>query len=187
MFGMFKRKKKEKPITKEEELNPEIARIISETFHVTDMTIVEIIESPDGKINYTLIVDVCAAKADKSRFENVRKFEKLIPGIKLRPATINEYIDWLIGYLKKGGEITHSYDYPMTRVLEEWFVVEKDFTIRPLYGARSVNLIVPHGVKFLGKKKDLGHSNLYFEDEFKTLNDTFDEIPVYCDILDLIK
>lgn len=185
---MFKRKKKEKKESViKTELNSKIARTVNEAFHVVDMAVVEIIESPDNEINYTLIVNVCAAKASKSRFENVRRFEKLIPGITARPATINEYVDWLIGYLKKGGEITLRYNYPMTTVLEKWFVVEKDFAMRPLHGARSVNLIVPQGVKFLGNKEDLGHSNLYFEDDFSTLNDTFDHIPSYRDILDLIE
>lgn len=165
----------------------EVERFIEKIFHVVNMSVVEILESPDGGIHNTIVLDVCTVENNASTIDYVRKFESENPGIKVRPAKISEYVSWVNGYLKQGGKITHDYDYPIERVLKDIFVAESDFYIQPLRGSESVGIIVPKGIKFLGDKNNLGHINLYLEDEFITLSSVFAFVPRYLNIRDLIK
>ena len=68
-----------------------------------------------------------------------------------------EYAAWLTGFMKAGGKPTHFYDYATP--LGNWFTALEDFTVLPLYGAMSVNIIVPAGIHLLGG--DTGHSSLF--------------------------
>ena len=95
---------------------------------------------------------------------------------KSRSATIEEYKKWLHGFIKNGGEPTHSYDRPFDETI---FLATRDFKAYPLFGSQSIGIIVPENVKFLGG--ELGHSNLYFMDRFKHRGVT-GWIPVYNNI-----
>jgi len=150
-----------------------------------DIKLVDIREFANEDENPTAVLQVKKARTD--RLKNVEKLQNLISGLIVRPAKISDYVNWLIGYQKNGGKITQKYDSPTTIFFDNWFVVEKDFTVIPLFGSSSVNIIVPEGVDFLGKKEDLGHSNLYFVDGFKTMNNTFDQVFEFSDIKDLKK
>lgn len=81
----------------------------------------------------------------------------------LRQARAQDYSLWIAGYLAGGGKITHAYDRPFSRA-DDWFVAFRDFTLMPLYGALSVNIIVPEGITVVCP--DPGHSKLYFLDGF---------------------
>jgi len=75
----------------------------------------------------------------------------------LRRANISDYLDWLLAYSKINKTVfTHRYDY--TFYNGEFYVALDDFTISPLYGAGSINIIVPKQVHING---ELGHINLY--------------------------
>jgi hypothetical protein len=91
----------------------------------------------------------------------------------LRPAHKRDYERWLEGHLSAGGKITHAYDYKMP---ESFRVAMEDMTLRPLYGARSLNIIVPEGIEVTG---ELGHTNLYLMKDFSLLGSCVD---VYSDI-----
>ncbi len=63
-----------------------------------------------------------------------------------RQATVKEYADWLREYLKRGGRITHPYDYAMPQ--EEFLVAQGSFTIlEGTCGSRAFNVIVPPGLE----------------------------------------
>ena len=89
------------------------------------------------------------------------------------PAHRWQYEEWLSGFLFNGGRITHVYDYPWTRW--RWLCAHRTFTIKPKYGSRAVNLIVPVGITISG---DRGHSTLYFMDGFHTE----DIVPLFADM-----
>lgn len=108
--------------------------------------------------------------------KKVQRVHELLQG-NIRPATVNNYIKWLRGYLQKGGKVTHTYDYPMDRVISSWVVAHSDFAIAPLHGSYSLNIIVLNGVKFNGG--NLGHSKLYFMDEFTHESNL---VPIYTDV-----
>ncbi|MDO8508021.1 MAG: hypothetical protein Q7S53_05665 [bacterium] len=82
-------------------------------------------------------------------------------------ASIGEYRDWLEGFRKNGGEVTHHYTYPFSRQQRDFFVAKADFPATPRYGADSINIIVPEGVNFLGG--NIGHSTLYFMDGYRMI------------------
>jgi len=96
---------------------------------------------------------------------------------KLVNARVENYVTWLKGYLGNGNLPTHSYDYPMSRVIDEFFFATNDFEISPLFGAKSISIIVPEKVKFLGG--ELGHNQIYLMDEYKNIGGF---VPVYLDI-----
>lgn len=97
---------------------------------------------------------------------------------KIVPATKEDYEIWLSGYIGNGKEPTHYYDYPMTRVLDSFFLAIDHFEIGPLYGSSSINILVPESVEFLGGK--LGHTNLYM---FKDYKNKGIWVPVYEDTI----
>lgn len=95
---------------------------------------------------------------------------------KTRPATKEDYMKWLKGYLENGGNVTHVYDRNMG--LDDWEVVTKDFVISQLYGASSKNLIIENGVTFKGGAE--GHNGMYFMDGFRLHCGI---VPIYSDIV----
>ena len=107
---------------------------------------------------------------------SVKKAQELLRW-KVRQAKVWDYKEWLAGYLEKGKKPTHYYNYPMKRSLDEWRVALHDFEIVPLFGANALCIIVAKGVKCKGG--ELGHSHLYFMDDFSQVGDF---VPVYSDI-----
>jgi hypothetical protein len=85
----------------------------------------------------------------------------------LRPASVQEYINWLDGYVKHGGKITHKYNYSFSNAQFE--TATKSFALASpgLYGSAARNIIVPRSIK--AKMYDMGHCNLYFMDDFKLI------------------
>ncbi len=88
-----------------------------------------------------------------------------------RNATREEYQEWLTGYLRKGGKVTHpregKFRYGSIKVL-----VAKPAYIPELYGANSVDIIVPKNVDlhpnelrrtFHGVS---GHNSIFFMRDF---------------------
>ncbi|MBA7700059.1 hypothetical protein ES703_108765 [subsurface metagenome] len=116
------------------------------------------------------------ARHKKESDERRKKVNELLKG-KLRQARVKDYKNWLAGFLEKGNKPTHCYEYPLERGMEEWKVACSDFQILPLFGANSLQIIIPKGIKFLGG--ELGHSNLYFMDDFSCLGGW---VPIYSDI-----
>lgn len=75
----------------------------------------------------------------------------------LRTASKLDYVEWLDSYKEiTNMQPTHEYDYKFPT--ESFYVAIKDFTIEPLYGSASLNIIVPEHVMVTG---ELGHTNLY--------------------------
>lgn len=97
--------------------------------------------------------------------------------LNLRPATPEEYSFWLRGYMLAGNEPTHSYDYPMPA---GFYVAIGDIALPPLYGARSISIIVPSGIAVTFGPLGIGHSNLYFLDGYTC---AAGRVPVYSDTL----
>lgn len=125
-----------------------------------------------------------------------------------RPATATDYADWLIGHMESGGNPTHLYDYDLAHrgftvngsigngtcsVQEgpiQWWVLERmNGPIPSLYGAKSINVIVPERSPltpewipdtFHGRA---GHSGFYFMSGFVAVAAT---IPVYLDVFTVI-
>lgn len=76
---------------------------------------------------------------------------------KMRLVSILDYQRWLDGFLKTGGTITHDYDYPFGRW--DWYIAESNHYVTPLYGAESINLIIPEKFDLIGT--DFGHNNYF--------------------------
>lgn len=94
------------------------------------------------------------------------------------PIDPESYDAWLTGHLKRGGKVAHFYDYVMPR--DQWYLATLSFEIQPLYGATSINLVVPKGIKIDGST---GHNNLYFMDGFTSrgLHDLPAIVPCFTD------
>ena len=93
----------------------------------------------------------------------------------LRPAPFKDYHRWLIGYVERGGKPTHYYDYDTPS--GETFIAFADFDLGDgLYGASSINIIIPEGIRFIGGNQ--GHCNLYYMDGFRHSGHF---VPVYKD------
>lgn len=113
-------------------------------------------------------------KYERQSEHNGRLFNKEIVPYIIR-ATIEEYMDWVRGYIENGGKPTHYYDYPFSQ--ESFVIAKHNFTMMPRYGAKSINIIVPKGVYVMGK--DIGHSNLYFMDGYRQVGGN---VPIYEDM-----
>jgi hypothetical protein len=93
------------------------------------------------------------------------------------PSKIKYYEKWLKGYMEKNESPTHYYDYNFGRA---GFVIAKsDFELIALYGAKSLNIIIPQDIKCIWSSESLGHNNLYFMKDFIHIGNW---IPVYEDL-----
>lgn len=100
-----------------------------------------------------------------------------------RPATIDQYVQWLRGYTKRGGKITHTYDYPFGQVGFRYAATSLTIDSDYEYGARARHIIVASGV--LAERTNphevfsgWGHSHLYFMHGYRQVGDS---VPVYSD------
>ena len=99
------------------------------------------------------------------------------------PATIGQYAAWLEGYVRRGGKVTHVYDYPWSRARFRYasspLTIDSDYE----YGACSRSIVVAAGVT-AGRTRPSGgfggwaHTNLYFMHGCRT---NADWVPVYSD------
>lgn len=116
------------------------------------------------------------AEREEERRERIKQANRLFER-RLRQASIEDYKDWLAGFLEKGGKPTHYHDYPMENGLDDWKVALKNFRIVPLFGTDSLNIIIPSGIKFLGG--ELGHNSLYLMGDFSYVGSW---VPIYSNI-----
>jgi len=86
-----------------------------------------------------------------------------------------DYADWLASFIISGGEITHVYDYKMP--CDSWLIAQVAFTVTPLHGSSSKQIIVPSGIKVeIGAA---GHNNIYW---FDGPHASGGWVPLYTDI-----
>jgi hypothetical protein len=79
-------------------------------------------------------------------------------------ATTKEYVDWLEEYFKKGGSISSAYSGDMS--IFKVYTVQNSAPLPALYGAASLNIIVPEGIHIPLEDPNesfhgFGHSSLY--------------------------
>lgn len=81
----------------------------------------------------------------------------------LVPASPDDYARFLAAYVKAGGTLSGYHDSfrQDASFFERWFVACRDFEIEPLYGADSINVIVPADVQAIGGDRDRGHNQLF--------------------------
>ena len=123
--------------------------------------------------------DICLSSRSPWEVDELVSIHELrdMSGGKLRHATVDDYKQWLAGYLKRGGRAISYYDRPFDPT--DWYVAEEDFEIVPLYRANAIKIIVPANVRFLGG--ELGYNELYLMDGFRILG-AFGKAPVYSNI-----
>lgn len=92
----------------------------------------------------------------------------------LRGANRADYTQWLEGFVDAGNTPTHYYSYPFSR-WDSFYVAKKDFELVPLYGADSINIIVPEGITILGGSR--GHNNIFCYNGYKHRG----SVPVFSD------
>ena len=99
-------------------------------------------------------------------------------------ASARDYAQWLRGYVKSGGKITHRCDYPMRNA--RFFYAFGDVTVnsRKEYGARSRNIIVHPGAKVTRTHpgsafSGWGHTSVYWMEGYKTSDTGI--VPVFSD------
>jgi hypothetical protein len=112
-----------------------------------------------------------ATKKDHGRY-NLEKIPKRLAR-KLRSANIEDYNQWLEGFVGNGGIPTYKYDYPFS--YWDWFVATDDIEPVQLYGANSLNIIIPAGIT--AGKGNWGHCELFFMNGF-TANSS---VPIFVD------
>jgi hypothetical protein len=74
----------------------------------------------------------------------------------LRPATAKEYTVWLKEYQK-----VHRWPKTQPGSAGRIFVAKSDFELPALYGANSVEIIVPSNIR-VKHDNNIGHCKLYF-------------------------
>jgi hypothetical protein len=92
----------------------------------------------------------------------------------LRRANRADYTQWLESFVGAGNTPTHYYSYPFSR-WNSFYVATKDFELAPLYGADSINIIVPDDIKILGGSP--GHNNIFCYNGYKHRG----SVPVFSD------
>jgi hypothetical protein len=113
------------------------------------------------------------AERERECEENERLFNKNVRPL-LRKATPEDYRAWLEGWVEKEGQITHHYNYNMPG---DFYVARSNFVLPPLYGSRSVDIIVPDGIEVT--YEELGHNSLYYMRDF---DHSGCSVPTYNDI-----
>ena len=99
---------------------------------------------------------------------------------------------WLDGYIKKGGKITHYYDYDFigeamiltnkgikSEISPHIITTDKPIMISAKYGADSEHILFVNGVKDIFIPKNIGHNNYYFMDDFTQIGGF---VPCYKDM-----
>ena len=102
---------------------------------------------------------------------------QLVKHFCLRPATVEDYRQWLNGFLAKGGRISNFYDSPLegSPHIKELWVAKKDFHLARLTGTDSIHVIIPKGVRYLGSTKNdqLGHNVFLTMDGYHQVGTAF--------------
>ena len=101
---------------------------------------------------------------DRPDFQD--KDQELIEAFKERChlATGDDYLQWLDYWLKNNGKLTdHNYDYPFSQANHgNWLVLDKHASIPSLHGARSLQVIVPKGLRLEPLDgKNWGHNSAF--------------------------
>lgn len=102
-----------------------------------------------------------------------------------RQAKPIDYAKWLKKYIENGGKVTNFYSYNMH--VDRFYVAKSDFKMFPLYGATSMDVIVPVGIN-VTSASDTGHNNIYFQDIDKKPIGFHGSVtvPCYSDVKELI-
>lgn len=91
-----------------------------------------------------------------------------------RPAAMNEYHEWLRGYIENGG-IPNVIDDNSFKDMR-WRTAMRDLKPISLFSAHAYNIIIPEGIKApLGQ---WGHCNLFYVDGFRPVGGI---VPIYKD------
>ncbi len=111
-----------------------------------------------------------------------------------RPATVDDYVTWLIGHIDLGNEPgVRYYDFDMhTRSADDFaqstvssyrlfIAVEQPLSFPPAIGADSYHVIVPADLEGPGDGQDDGHNTFFLMRDFKAIN-TLGFVNVYRDV-----
>ena len=98
------------------------------------------------------------------------------------PASLDQYLQWLRGYVKHGGVPTHDYSYPFRQAAFQYASSTLTVNSDREYGANSRNIIVGHGVQTertnpRGHFGGWAHTKLFFMDSYQT-NSAY-VVPIY--------
>ncbi len=94
-----------------------------------------------------------------------RNYRSLINNNYIRSASQKDYEDWYIGFIQNGN-IPNRFQTNFTSLrYEYWMVVMKDFILQPLYGADSLQLIVPKNKK-VEIPNGIGHNEILYMKNF---------------------
>ena len=124
-------------------------------------------ESRENEVNRHM------AEYEKERQSGLDKARRIMFPC-LRGANRVDYTHWLVGFVDAGNTPTHYYSYPFSR-WNSFYVAKKDFELVPLYGADSINIIVPDGITILGGSR--GHTNVFCYNGYKHRG----SVPVFSD------
>jgi hypothetical protein len=82
-------------------------------------------------------------------------------------ASVKDYLKWLEGFFNNGGLPSHCYDYPFER--RDFYIAHCSLKVPALYGAMSLNIIVPVGVSIqpIDNAQGFGHIGIFWMDGFK--------------------
>lgn len=81
----------------------------------------------------------------------------------VQPTTVAEYAAFVVGYLKGGGTISYARDRALRT--GRYYTALRSFTLPPLFGAQSINVLVPEGVTVV--RGGRGHSAVLYMDGYR--------------------
>lgn len=97
-----------------------------------------------------------------------RRCERKVLIDHLCKASVKDYLKWLEGFFNRGGLPLHCYDYPFER--RDFYIARCSLKVPALYGALSLNIIVPAGIDVqpADNVQGFGHIGIFWMDGFKT-------------------
>lgn len=102
-----------------------------------------------------------------------------------RLATAREYADWLEGHLwNRWG--SQDFDFTAGKAEEQVYILTKDTGLPPLTGALALKIIVPEGIRVNLTGGSLGHSSLYFMEDYSAQMGQDHKVLIYSDALDVM-
>ena len=94
---------------------------------------------------------------------------------KLRQATLEDYTNWLAGYIFKGGKIEHCRSRGLD--LYNYYVATENIIMVPLTGSSAINIIIPSNIDITIPEHNT-HNNFFFMLDYTCIANTSLELRV---------
>jgi len=99
-----------------------------------------------------------------------------------RPATAEDYRAWLDGFIAANPDTEFYTRYHEFNLHQNWYVLVKPVDVNKFTNSRSFELIVPKDVAVYVTLCELGHSQIYFMEDFSMMTFGYHRPEIFKDV-----